>query len=97
MIIRYKEIFNNKSGSEIISIPSNASIMKIEITNGELEIYAQFKKDGDFWSLSGLNNKDYSQSIIVTEPGLYTYEINGVYALKISYTGTGKVSYKLIR
>lgn len=93
MVIKSKKIQN---GTTNIILPANASLLKVETTDGTVQIQAMFENTSNYQSIGGIKAYDFSKVNNITGPGIYIYDINGYYSIQINYTGSTFITYKII-
>lgn len=95
MVLIYKETLIG-GGTEEILIPSSASLMKVELSDGELTIKGRFQKDGSYQILGAIKASDFSKVLTINATGIYNIEVSGIYSVQFTYTGSGGIKYKII-
>lgn len=96
MIYTKKQIYNEEQGIKEILIPPNCGIFKLEITSGTLTVSGKIQKENNFSLLSAIKASDYSKVSSISDPGIYTIDVNGLYSIQLNLTGIGNVVYVLI-
>ena len=96
MILRYETVFDGTGGESEIIIPSTASLLKVEVTSGNLTIKGKFDRMGDLQVIGGIKSSDFSTVLSIDAQGIYSYDVSGFYKINLNYTGTRIVRYKII-
>lgn len=93
MIVKSDVISN---GSKEIIIPSNVSLLKIEVLDGSVGVKAKFERDSPYQAIGGIKMYDFSKITNITGQGIYNFDINGYYSVQLEYNGNSNLKYKLL-
>ena len=97
MVHNYEKLyFAGESGERECLIPVNVGMLKIEVKSGSLTAMAMLDRDSDYQPLSAISMKDYSHSLTMSGPGLFTLEVSGIYKIQFNYNGSDDVYMKSI-
>lgn len=88
--------FIKGSTVKALNIPVSASLLKIEIDSGSLQLTCKLTKNSNsVYGLCGIKSSDYSKSEVLGE-GLWTVEVAGLSQVMFNYSGSGNVNVRLI-
>lgn len=94
MVIAKNKVLFNTSGEREFHITASTSLLKIEVKDGTVTVMGKMTPNSDYVLLAGVDNLLKKQS--VAGPGITSYEVAGLYKVKLTYSGSEPVISTLI-
>lgn len=85
MVISQVKVIFDASGVRTFTVPRSVAMMKISLESGTVTVEGRMTKDEPYTQLSGVKaNLDVSET---AEVGITTYEVSGMYSIKLTNNG----------